>query len=175
MSNVLVVFYSYTGTSRRVAELLCSQQNWRMAEVLEARPRRGMRGTLRCLLDSALRRQPPVRYEGPPPEGFDAVVLVSPIWMQRLAGPMRSFVAERRARLPDVAVVNVMGGTGAPDAIAEISRRIGRAPVLSTSVSMHEVDDGSCAARLQAFGTAVGRAEEPGAAVRPVVLSPSAG
>lgn len=174
MSNALVIFYSYTGTSRRVAELLCSQQNWRMAEVLETRPRRGATGTLRCVLDSALRRRPRVRYEGPPPEDFDAVVLVSPIWMQRLAGPMRSFIAERRADLPPAAVVSVMGGTGAPDAIAEVSRLIGRAPLLSTSLSMRSIDDGSCAAQLQAFGTAIRSAEESSDVVRPAVLSPSA-
>lgn len=41
MSNILVVVYSHTGTSHRVAELLCSQQDWPMAEILDARPRRG--------------------------------------------------------------------------------------------------------------------------------------
>lgn len=159
MSNVLVVVYSYTGTSRRVAELLCGQQNWPMAEIVELHPRSGTFGTLRCVLDSALRRTPVIRYEGPSPKDFDAVVLVSPIWAQRLAGPMRSFITNRHDQLPDVAVVSVMGGTGAPDAISEITQRIGRAPILSTSLSMHEVDDGSFAARLQAFGTAVSSAE----------------
>lgn len=174
MSNVLVIFYSYTGTCRRVAELLCSQQSWPMGEIQETRPRRGAAGTWRCLLDSALRRQPPIGYSGPPPEDFDVVVLVAPIWMQRLAGPMRSFAEQFGAYLPRVAVVSVMGGTGAPDAIAEISRFVKRAPVLSISLSMREVDDGSCAARLQAFGAAVSGADESAPIVRPVVLSPSA-
>ncbi len=174
MSNVLVVVYSYTGTSRRVAQLLCSQQNWHMAEIVEVRPRRGAFGTLRCVLDSALRRTPGIRYDGPPPKDFDAVVLVSPIWAQRLAGPMRSFIAKKRGQLPDVAVVSVMGGTGAPDAISEIAQKIGRAPILSTSLSMHEVDDGSFAARLQAFGTAVSSAKDSQSVVRPAVLSPLA-
>jgi hypothetical protein len=174
MSNVLVVFYSYTGTSRRVAELLCSQQNWPMAEIAEIRPRSGVFGTLQCLLDSALRREPKIRYDGPVPKDFDAVVLVSPIWAQHLAGPMRSFLARRRDRLPDVAVISVMGGKGAPAAVTEITHLIGRAPILSTSLSMHEVDDGSYADRLQAFGTAVGSAKDSHSAVRPSILSPLA-
>lgn len=174
MSNILVIYYSYTGSSRRVADLLCAQQNWRMAEVVETRSRRGLTGTLRCVLDSALRRRPSIRYDGPPPEDFDAVVLISPIWLQRLAGPMRSFVEQCSARLPRVAVVSVMGGTGAPDAVAEISRIIRRAPVLSMSISMREVDNGSLAGRLQSFGSALSSAEENGAVVRPAMLSPSA-
>jgi len=172
MSNVLVIVYSYTGTSRRVAELLCSQQNWQLANITEVRPRAGALGSLRCMIDSFLRRQPAVRYDGPPPGDFDAVVLVSPIWMLQLASPMRAFVARQHDRLPDVAVLSVMGGQGAPNAAAEIGRILGRAPILSSSVTMREVDDGSFAARLLAFGTAVRDAENSHAVVRPVTLSP---
>lgn len=174
MSGILVVVYSYTGTSRRVADLLCSQHGWCMAEIAEVRPRSGALGTLRCVLDSLLRRQPAIRYDGPTPKDFDTVVLVSPIWALQLAGPMRSFVARRRDHLPEVAVLSVMGGEGAPNAVAEIARLIGRVPVLSAAVTMREVDDGSCATRLQAFGTALNSANDPKAAVRPVTLSPQA-
>jgi len=174
MNKVLVVVYSYTGTSRKAAELLCSQQGWRLEEISEVRARRGASGNLRCLLDSLFRRSPEVRYDGPSPQDFDAVVLVSPIWGQQLAGPMRSFVARRREHLPDVAVVSVMGGSGAPNAVAEIGRILGRAPILSTAFTMREVDNGSFAARLQAFGTAVRGMEDSQAAVRPVTLSPQA-
>lgn len=172
MNNVLVIVYSYTGTSRRVAELLCSQQGWPIANVTDARPRSGALGSWRCMLDSFFRRQPAIRYDGPPPSDFDAVVLVSPIWMLQLAGPMRSFIARQRDRLPDVAVLSVMGGQGSPNALAEIGKLLGRAPFLSSAVTMREVDDGSCAARLQAFGTAIGSAEDSHAVVRPVTLSP---
>jgi len=172
MSKVLVVAYSYTGTSRRVAQLLCRQQGWRLAEIAEVRPRSGASGTLRCLLDSLFRRGPAIRYDGPLPREFDAVVLVSPIWGLRLAGPMRSFVARRRDHLPDVALVSVMGGRSAANAVAEIGRLLGRAPLLSTSFTMQEVDDGSFAGRLQAFGTALRSAKDSQAVVRPVTLSP---
>jgi hypothetical protein len=155
MTKVLVVIYSYTGTSRRVAQLLRDGQGWEVAEIAEVRPRSGALGNMRCLLDSLFRRCPAIRYDGPLPRGFDTVVLVSPVWGQQLAGPMRSFVTRRRDHLPDVAVVSVMGGSGAPNAIAEIGRIIGRAPILSIALTTREVQDGSCAERLQRFGTAV--------------------
>jgi hypothetical protein len=171
MSKILVVVYSHTGTCRRLTELLCNQQGWPMAEITDARPRSGALGMWRCLLDSWLRRQPPIQYRGLPPDDFDAVVLVAPIWAQRLAGPMRTFVASRRERLPDVAVVPVMGGSGAPNAIAEVGRLLGRAPILSAAFTAREVDDGSCAARLQIFGDGV-RAARAAVVTRPSIWSP---
>ena len=44
MNKVLVVVYSYTGTSRRVADLLTSQQGWPVAEIHETHARRGAFG-----------------------------------------------------------------------------------------------------------------------------------
>ncbi|MFH0131816.1 flavodoxin family protein [Variovorax sp. VaC1] len=174
MNNVLVIVYSYTGTCRRLAQLLCSQQGWEMAEIYDEEARSGVLGNLRCLIDSFFRRLPAIRYDGPPPGDYKAVVLVSPIWGQRLAAPMRTFVDRKGARLPDVALISVMGGRGAPNAVAEIGKLLGRAPLLTTAFTMHEVDDGSCAARLQAFGTAVQSAEDSRTIVRPATLSPQA-
>ncbi|MDP2255225.1 MAG: flavodoxin [Polaromonas sp.] len=174
MSEVLVVTYSYTGTCRQLAQLLCSQQGWPMAEIGERSRRSGLQGTARCLLDSWLHRRPSIQYDGPPPSQFDAVVLVSPIWAYRLAGPMRSFVAMMRDQLPDVAVVSVMGNSGAPNAVAEIGQLLGRSPMLSTAFTTREVQDGSCAGWLQAFGTAIQKAEDSQAVVRPATWSPQA-
>ena len=121
MPSTLIVFYSYTGTSRRVAQLLAAQQGWPVGEIIEEHPRAGAKGTLRCLLDSLLGREPPVRYEGPEPGGFDQVVLVAPVWVYQLAGPMRSFIARFWPRLPHYAIVTTMNARGAEN--VEGSRR----------------------------------------------------
>ncbi|MBU1361679.1 MAG: flavodoxin [Gammaproteobacteria bacterium] len=173
MSKVLVVVYSYTGTALAVAQLLCSQQpDWRLAHVTEERPRSGTLGYWRCVMDSLLARRPAIRYNGPPPSDFDAVVLVSPIWAFQLASPMRTFVHLRREELANVSVISTMGGKGAPNAFAEVAEILDQKLVLSTAFTQREVDDGSYAARLQAFGAAVAAAEDSTEAVRPVVLSP---
>lgn len=170
MNKVLVVTYSHTGTGRKLAWLLSSLQNCQMAEITEDLPR----GNWRCILDSLLRRCPPIRYDGPDPRHFDIVVLVAPIWAGRLAGPMRSFVASRRALLPDVAVLTVMGHTGAASAVSEIAELLGRAPLLDAAFTTAEVEDGCFADRLQAFGRAVRSASDEKRAPRAPELAPRA-
>lgn len=174
MDNTLVIFYSYTGTSKRLAQLLSAQLGWQLGEIVDARPRAGATGLLRCTVDSLLRRRPVIRYEGPELKEFGSVVLVSPIWFYRLAGPMRSFVAERARDLRQVAVVSVMGSKGGLNAAAEIAELLGHAPLLATAFTASEVEDGSCAARLQAFGRSLEAAGKEAAAVRPATWSPRA-
>ncbi len=152
MADTLIICYSYTGTSRILAQLLSAQQGWPVGEVIELQSRAGAGGTVRCILDSLLRRQPPISYQGPDPARFDNVVLVSPIWMYRLAGPMRTFVASRAEVLEQVALISVMGSAGAVNAVAEVVSLLDDVAVEATAFTSREVLDGSCAQRLQAFG-----------------------
>jgi menaquinone-dependent protoporphyrinogen IX oxidase len=173
--RTLIVCYSNTGTSRRVAELLASQFKWPCGEISEQHSRTGTAGMLRCVVDSLLRRHPAIRYEGPAPRDFETVVLIAPIWLYRLAGPMRSFVRDHAPGLKRVAVISVMGGQGATNAFSEIDQILGHPPVLSTSFTAREVDDGSYSSGLEVFGSAVRDNAKKDEAVRPTTLSPSAG
>lgn len=164
MERILVVFYSYTGTCRQLAELLCAQLGWSRGEIVETRSRAGARGTLRCVADTLLRRRPAIHYDGPDPAKYEAVVLVSPVWVYGLAGPMRSFVTQYAPGLQRFAVVSVMGSIGGSNAAAEISRLLGREPLIATAFTNREVTDGSCAIRLQAFGRALLQSGGEGAA-----------
>ena len=172
MRQMLVVVYSYTGTSRRVAQRLAAELGWPIGEVIDAKPRSGW---LRCVLDSVFRRKPAILYAGPDPSAFDAVVLVAPIWVEGLSAPMRTFVATHAAKLREFAVVSVMGSKGAPNAVAEISRLLGRAPLLHTALKRRELDDDDVVARIGVFARAVERARAaPPLSVPAAALTPSA-
>lgn len=73
-----------------------------------------------------------------------------------------------------VAVLSVMGGEGATQAFAEIAALCGSTPVLAAAVTQREADDGSCAGRLQSFGTAIQGAPGSAAPVRAAELSTQA-
>jgi flavodoxin len=155
MDAIAVVSYSYTGVSRRVAGLLASHHGWPIGEVRDATPRRGALGDVRCVLDSLLRRRPEIRYDGPDPEWFRTVVIVSPLWAWRLAGPMRSFVAQHHDRMRRVAQVTTMNAGGATNAIAEVAALLGRPPVLTAQFTAREIEDGTGTGRLLRFGDAL--------------------
>ncbi|MBV8036875.1 flavodoxin [Roseateles sp.] len=171
MSKILVVTYSMTGTGARLTELLCRSRNWTSVQIQERHPRKAW-VTLRCAVESLLRLKPPIVYNGPDPVQFDLVVLVAPIWVYRLASPMRSFVASFRDSIRRVAVVAVMGGKGGQNAAAEVGDILERAPVMSTTFTAREVDDGSYAPRLLALAAALEASVDMPGEIRPFVLSP---
>lgn len=165
MDTILVVCYSHTGTARRAAQLLASHHGWPLGEISDVQSR----STLRCVLDSLLRRHPQIRYQGPDPADFRTVVLVSPIWMYRLAGPMRSFVARHRATLGRVAAIATMNSGGATNAFGEIAHLLGHALVDAAAFTAREIEDGSGTASLLAFGDAL----QPGSTASQPVRRPA--
>jgi hypothetical protein len=167
MDSILVVCYSYTGISRRAAQLLCSHHGWPLGEIEDARSR----GTLRCVLDSLLRRRPEIRYNGPDPGDFRTVVLVAPIWMYQLAGPMRTFVARERSRLQRVAVIATLNSAGASNAFAEIAALLGHGLVQTAAVKARAIEDGSGTGELIDFGTALQPGSGSGARPRKAAWS----
>ena len=154
MNKTLVVFYSYSGVCRRAAQLLASHHGWPLGEIRDARRRSGFR----CVLDSMFRRRPAIRYEGPQPSDFEAVVIVSPIWAYQMAGPMRTSLTQNAGRLQRVAQLTIMNAAGASNAVAEATRVLGGAPVLTAEFLTREIEDGSGTRRLLAFGDALAAA-----------------
>jgi len=175
MGKFLVVFYSHTGTSRQLAQALCQAQSWDQTEIKDREPRTGWLGTLRCVLDSLLLRRPDIDIQPKSWPMYDGVVLVSPIWAYRLAGPMRTFVAQHSRSLPEVAVISVMGSRGAGNAVAEVTELIGREPLLSTAFTTQDIVEGNFASRLDAFAAAIRRAKEGTAVYRPTLRSAPGG
>ncbi|SCK28113.1 Flavodoxin [Variovorax sp. HW608] len=158
MDKTLVVFYSYSGVCRRAAQLLASHHGWPLGEIRDSHPRAGFMGGLRCVLDSLLRRRPAIRYEGPEPSDFDAVVIVSPIWAYQMAGPMRTFLTQNATRLRRVAQITTMNAAGASNAVAEATRLLKGAPILTAEFLVREIEDGSGTKRLLTFGDALASA-----------------
>ena len=166
MDSILVVCYSYTGTTLRLAQLLASRRGWPLAEIRDADSRSG---NLRCVVDSLLRRQPHITYDGPDPADFRTVVLMAPIWMYRLASPMRTFLHVHKRDMKRVAVVCTEGAAGASNAFEEVARVLGKAPVATATFLQREIEDGSCTERLLEFGEAL----QPGSAAKQPAARPA--
>ena len=78
------------------------------------------------------------------------------------------------ASLRDFGVISVMGESGASNAVAEVTRLIGRPPLMNAAFKSREVADDSCGGQLQAFGKAVQQARDSSLVVRPSTWSPQA-
>lgn len=146
-----IVFYSRTGTGRAVAERLASITGWEVHEVRDASPRAGLAGDLRCVIDCLFRRQPDIRYGGPPLDQFDHVVLIAPVWLRSLAAPMRAFLMAQGRLIKTYSVICVMSGYGGFRAVDDMAAVVGAKPNGILLLKQYDVLAEECDAALCRF------------------------
>ncbi|WP_420993734.1 flavodoxin family protein [Cupriavidus sp. 30B13] len=170
---IQIVYYSRTGTARQVAEDLAAVTGWPLAEVGDLASRAGLSGDVRCVIDNLLQRHVGYRYAGPAPAECRRLVIVAPVWIGKLAAPMRSFLRDRAPLACETSVICVMARQGAFNAAEEIAR-LGKtppAPVLALRQS--DVVSGTAQQALRTFADQVAAASGQGGAQRPAWISPN--
>lgn len=139
MSDVLVVYYSRSGTTETAARRLANILDADLDEVVALQGYDGILGFLRCVYQASRRERPDIAT-GKDPSRYRLVIVGSPVWAGCLAAPLRTYLDRHREALSAVAAFCTSeSGDGRPvfEQMAELLRRpllatlsLGRAPVL---------------------------------------------
>ena len=166
---ILVVYYSMSGTTRRLAEALAKSLDADLDEIREPRARRGLIGVMRAMVDALLRREPGILLPTLDPLRYRMLVLGGPVWAGRLAAPVRSYARQHAARARNVALFCTEGGRGGEAAIAELRRLVGWGDGAQLVVKAEALSTNAHAQALQAFVAALHPAPAAVPAVRHAV------
>jgi len=161
-SRILVVYYSRTGTTRKVAESLTAALRCDSDEIIEAGSRLGMLGYLRSLLEARRRVASRIAAAGKDPSLYDLVVIGTPVWAWSLSSPVRAYLLANRAKLPAVAFFCTLGGAGSDRAFDQMQELTGKRPVGRLWVTAREVETATYQPRVAAFGEALRSLAEQG-------------
>ncbi|WP_374389416.1 flavodoxin family protein [Brevundimonas sp.] len=102
MSDVLVVYYSRSGTTETAARRLANILDADLDEVVALQGYDGILGFLRCVYQAGRRERPDIAT-GKDPSQYRLVIVGSPVWAGRLAAPLRTYLDRHREALSAVA------------------------------------------------------------------------
>ncbi len=125
----LVIFYSLTGNTRKLAEQAAQALEADLAEVRAPRYGKGLLGVLVAGFDALRGHVPEIEVAGPAsPEGYDYVLAMAPVWANQAAGPLRAWLAGQRGKLRRTGLVLVCNGTCSPQAFDRLAEAAGVRP-----------------------------------------------
>ena len=107
MSDILCIYYSRTGNTKKAMEEIASALDAELAELRDDADRSGWKGWLRCGLDAMRRSTRPVApVETARPLGdYRLVILGTTVWAGRYSAVMRAFLKERGGEIQNAAYV----------------------------------------------------------------------
>lgn len=129
LPKVLVVFFSRTGSTKKVAEAIARAEHGELEELREPISRRGPLGWLRSGYEATYRCSAetlPLQHDL---RDYDLVFVGSPTWSRSLSSPVRGFLERHRTELKDVALFATCGGRGADRVLDEMAALIPGVPL----------------------------------------------
>ena len=111
-TKILVVFYSRSGTTRRIAQALSKTLKCDLEEITEPKPRTGFLGYIRSLLEASQKRPSTIAPKKHDVSSYDLVVIGTPVWAWSLSSPVRAYLMATASQLPKVAFFCTLGGNG---------------------------------------------------------------
>jgi flavodoxin len=149
--RILVVYYSYGGTTRKLAEALAKTLGADLAEVRCPRYGRGTMSFLAACYDSLTARLPAIDAPPAHTQNYDLVIIGSPIWTGHAATPIRKYLSERQGQFKRVALFLTCGGSAPQAAFAEMSQIAGAQPEATLTLRTADVLGKGLAAAVEAF------------------------
>ncbi len=137
--RTLVVYYSRTGTTRKVGQEVAKALEAELEEITDRTPRAGVLGYLRAGRDSLLRRGADIEPPGHDPSHYDLVVVGTPVWAFSMACGVRTYLIRQKDKLPEVAFFLTTGGSGVKRTFRHMAALCGKEPVATLGLRMDDV------------------------------------
>jgi menaquinone-dependent protoporphyrinogen IX oxidase len=153
--KILVIFYSRSGTTRRIATALSAALGGSVEEIAEDRGRSGFLGYLRSVIEARRKRSANIRPARNDPKSFDLVVIGTPVWAWSVSSPVRAYLTANKDRLPAVAFFCTLGGKGSETAFAQMQGIVGKSPRATCAITAREVASGGQGPSLASFAEAL--------------------
>jgi flavodoxin len=154
-SRTLVVFYSRSGTTRRIAQALSGALKCDLEEITEPRPRTGFLGYMRSLLEARRKLPSIIAPKKHDVSSYDLVVIGTPVWGWSLSSPIRAYLTATASQLPEVAFFCTLGGRGSESAFAQMMAIAGKRPRAICAITQRDALSPSHVERLAAFEKAL--------------------
>ncbi len=120
--KTLVVYYSRTGHTKKVAETIADLLDCDKEELIDTQGRSGLIGFVRSGRQALKKDMTILKDIKKDVSGYDLVIVGTPVWVLTMAAPVRAFLHDYRDQFKKVAFFCTYGGMGAERTFADMER-----------------------------------------------------
>ncbi len=155
MTKSLVVFYSRTGTTKRVAESISNLLKCDVEEVIDTKNRKGPLGYLKSGSDAMSKKLTVIKDVKYEPSSYDMIIIGTPVWAGTMSTPIRTYISQYKNSFKKVAFF-CTGESENEKIFNDMRALCGKEPVQVLSVKPKEVINGDHLFKIKKFIDAVG-------------------
>lgn len=149
--KTLVVSYSRTGTTKKVAQWLSLEIGAEYEEIIDRKKRSGIFGFFGAGFDAILKKKTVIDPSEKDPADFDLVLVGTPIWGGLMAPAIRIYLAENRSKFKKVGFFATGGEIPKAPVWVDMEKVAGQAPIATWAAPAKTVQSGEYVASLKNF------------------------
>ena len=149
--KALVVYYSRTGHTGKVAAELAKELQCDKEEIVDTVNRSGPIGWLqsgRQASSNAMTKLKPMEKD---PAQYDIVIIGTPVWAANVSTPARTYIAENKAKFKKVAFFLTLGSRGAEATLKNMTELSGKTPAGTLAITAKDLSSGAYADSVKKF------------------------
>lgn len=149
--KILVVYYSLTGHTEGVAKAIAELHKADIQKIEDVYRRNNILGYLRSGFEVLLGLKGKIRHMIFTPQDYDLVILGTPVWINRLPSPMRTYIANHQRLFPKVAFFCTQGDAGGSGVFNIMAKLIGKTPLATLEITEAELASNEDIGKIAAF------------------------
>jgi len=149
--KTLLVYYSRTGVTRKVAEEIAQALKCDVEELQDVRSRRGLFGWLRSGFEAAQKKCPDIKPVTRDLTEYNLVIVGTPVWASTMASPLRTWLSRNVRKFEKVALFCTMGGSDSGHTFPDIGVYCDADSLAELALRKNEVALGQHSQRVRDF------------------------
>lgn len=142
MPKILIIYYSRTGVTKKLAEYLAQALGADVEEVYTEKDRKGMWGYLLSGKEATQKKTTQIKPLQKDPAQYDVVIYGTPIWSFNVSSPIRTVLVQQKERIKKAAFFCTMDGSGDLRAFNDMTTVVGKSPIATLSLTKKAVFSG---------------------------------
>jgi len=139
MAKTLVVFYSRSGKTKRVAKAISDILKCDIEEIYDIKDRRGVLGFLSAGTDANLRRLTAIKEITNNPSLYDLVIIGTPVWSSNISTPVRTYLSLHKEGFKNIAFFCTRLGSDAEKVFTGMKNLSQKIPLALLELTSREV------------------------------------
>ena len=132
--KTLIVYYSRTSKTKRVAEDLAKILGADIETIVDKQPRsKGFFGYMNCGRQAGFKIASAIKDPSRDPATYDKVVVLTPVWSWNVSPPVRTWLRLMKGKIRTAVFVTVSGNTEPEKIVAEMTKESGLQPLAVAS------------------------------------------
>jgi len=153
--KALTVFYSRTGTTRKIAGSISKALSCDIEEIFDTKNRAGPLGFITAGRDASEKKLTVIQDTKMDPNMYDIVVIGTPVWAGTMSAAIRTYISQNKERFKRVAFFCTCGGTSAGKTIEAMKDLCGKETVASLTITKKDMESKEYQKKIDEFVTEI--------------------